>query len=62
MRFFLGLEMLPNLSAILFVSKTEKELTWYAISIQENTVFATKFNLLESDSRYVMLFKDDLPR
>jgi len=62
MRFFLGLEMLPNLSATLFVSKAEKELTWYAISIQENTVFATEFNLLESDSRYVMLFKDDLPR
>ena len=53
MRFFLGLEMLPNLSIILFVSKTEKELTWYARSTQENTVFATEFSLLESDKGYV---------
>jgi len=53
MRLFLGLEMLPNLSIILFVSKTEKELTWYARSMQENTVFATEFSLLESDYGYV---------
>ena len=53
MRFFLGLETLPNLSIILFTSKTEKELTWYARSMQENTVFTTEFSFLESDSRYV---------
>jgi len=53
MRFFLGFEMLPNLSIILFALKSEKELTWYARSMQENTVFATEFSLLESDSGHV---------
>ena len=53
MRFFLGLETLPNLSIMLFTSKTEKELTWYAMSMQESTVFATEFSLLKSDSGHV---------
>ena len=53
MRFFLGLEMLQNLLAMLFASKTEKELTWYAISMQENTVFATEFSLLKSNNGHV---------
>ena len=52
-RFFLGLEMLPNLSVISFASKTEKEVTWYAISMQENTVFATEFSLLKSNNGHV---------
>jgi len=42
--------MLPNLSVISFASKTEKEVTWYAISMQENTAFAIKFSLRESDN------------
>jgi len=53
MRFFLGLEMLQNLLAMLFASKTEKELTWYAISMQENIDLATEFSLVKSDSRHV---------
>ena len=52
-RFFLGLEMLPNLSVILFSSKTEKKVTWYAISMQENTAFAIEFSLLKSDSGHM---------
>ena len=53
MRFFLGLEMLQNLLAMLFASKTEKELTWYAISMQENIDLATEFSLVKSDSGHV---------
>jgi len=45
--------MLPNLSAMLFASKKEKELTWYAISMQENIDFAIEFSLVESDSGHV---------
>ena len=47
--------MLPNLSVISFALKTETEVTWYAISMQENTTLAIKFSLLESDSGCVRL-------
>jgi len=53
MRFFLGLEMLQILLAILFASKTEKELTWYAISMQEIIDLATEFSLVKSDNGHV---------
>jgi len=45
--------MLPNLSVISFASKTEKNVTWYAISMQENMAFAIEFSLLKSDSGHV---------
>jgi len=45
--------MLQNLLAMLFASKTEKELTWYAISMQENIDLATEFSLVKSDSGHV---------
>ena len=45
--------MLQILLAMLFASKTEQVLTWYAISMQENIDLATEFSLVKSDSGHV---------
>jgi len=53
MRFLLVLEMLPISLVILFESKIEREHTWYAASMQENTVSAIGFSCFESDNEHV---------
>ena len=53
MRVLLGLEMLPISSVILFESKIQRELTWYAASMQETTASAIGFSCFESDNCHV---------
>jgi len=62
---FLGTEMLPILSVILFKSKIERKLTRYAALMQENTVSTIGFSCFESDNDHVcfsrMIYNADSP-
>jgi len=59
-RFFLGLNILPNLSVILSTLKAREEPAWYATSMQENILL---WDLAPLRVRYWvgMLLKNDLP-
>jgi len=63
MRLLLGLEMLPISSVILLESKIEGKLTWYAASMQENTISAIGFSCFESGNEHVcfsrMIYRAD---